>query len=428
MRRPSRSKPRAAPSPAYLLGCVWGLLVGCIPLADFLSRPARTGLAEYNYDLIREAPPILSAVLMGSLLLSAIPVLLAALRSGVDFAKAGFYPILALCMVLVIAVSLIGSAPSTVGYIIVVTYCFALATTLSALATDAEDMVRGLLSGVAVGIAIAMSLMVWDGNYSYGRLMGRSGPNYWGMNALTAFFAAFAIRNLAVRIAIIGCALAVVLLCQSRGAMMAIAAGSSMLWFLFAYHASSRQRLILIGVTTLIIVAVALAGYDVIADKLLLVNDRGRGVDSDGTGRFAAWVQAFELFQQSPWFGIGYRQHERFITVASSAHNAYLATLAEMGLFGLVLYLGLMLGGAVLAVRKALARRGDVQFAIAGFAVAFLVVGVVERVGMTTGNAMSLIMIYSSAWAFRREAMARRIRWVHGEVPSAAAAMRPSLR
>ncbi len=410
---------------AYFLGFCWGLIIACVPLADFISRPPREDLAEYSFDLIRDAPQALTVLVPALLLLSGVPVAVAALRFGIDFRKSGLYPAIALCNVLVIAASLVGLSAGTAAYVVLVAYCFTLATALSAIALEVDDFLTGLLSAVAIGIAAVMLLMIWDGNYSYGRLMGRSGPNYWGMNALTAFFAALALRSFPLKISIMALATLVAYLCQSRGTIMAIAAGAGVVWLLALYQTNGFQRVLLVVATIVAVAVTVIAFSDFIFTKLLLMQDRERGMGSGGTGRYLAWVQTFDAFTQHPWFGVGYRQHERYLTAASSSHNAYLAALADTGLFGFTTYLALMLGGAVMAVRKAILRPGRICIAAAGFTCAFLTIGLVERVGLATGNAMGLVMIYATAWAFRSDGVrtSPRVRIAHRIPPSGKGSM-----
>lgn len=372
-------------------------------MADFLARPPRQDLEEYNFAIIRDAPPGLSAVIALILLLNAIPVVLAARSGRLDFRQSGAFPAVALLNILVIMASLTGLGEAqTLVYFVLVPFAFAVATGMSACASGARDLVGGLLSGIAVGIGVTLLVMIRDGNFSYGRLMGRSGPNYWGMNAVAVFFASLALRSVPLKAVTMGVALGAIYLCQSRGAMVALAIGSGVVWLALFWHAA-RYRLLLIGLPLAVGIVGLLLFNDFIAAKLLLLDNKDRGVESGGTGRFAAWLQAIDLFLNQPILGVGYRQHEKYITAASSAHNAYLAVLAEMGLFGIVAYLLLMLGGAILATRKAFRRFDRVHLAAAGLTWGFLIVGMIERVGLTTGNALSLTMLYVTAWSYRRE-------------------------
>lgn len=388
---------------AYFLGIFWGALVGLVPVVDFLARPQRGDLAEYEFAMIREAPAGVSVILAALLCFGAVPVALAGWRCGIDFRQSGFYPAIALSYILIIAASLMGLETATLVFGITMALAFALSTTLASLASASREVVQGLLTGVSLVIAIGMVAMIWDANYSYGRLLGRSGPNYWGMSAIVAVFASIAIRSLVLKVMVAGIALMTVYLCQSRGSMMAISVGAIVVWLLTVYHATRPQRLLLVGGTAFVGILGALILSDFILSKLLLVDNKSRGIESGATGRSQAWIEAIELFLNSPWLGVGYRQHEHYLTAASSAHNAYLAALADTGIFGFVVYLTLMIGGAAMAVRKAILLPHPVSLAVAGLTVATIAVGLVERVGMTTGNALGLMMIYVTAWVFRSE-------------------------
>lgn len=61
--------------------------------------------------------------------------------------------------------------------------------------------------------------------------------------------------------------------------------------------------------------------------------------ETSSIGRLEAWVAAFQMFKQAPFFGIGpenFTDHY-FIT----AHNSYMLALAETGFVGLVCFLGI---------------------------------------------------------------------------------------
>lgn len=386
---------------AFVAGAGLGVLIGLIPLFDFLARSAREGLVSYSFVQVRESPPGVAQKIALVLILCALPIAVAAWRCDLDFRRAGLFPIVALANVTIVSASLIGLPASTLIYVALVTYCFSLAALVSAFDRSADEFMEGFLSAVGVVLAGVFCLVIWDANYSYGRLMGRSGPNYWGMVAIAATFGALALRSAPLRVAILSIAVFTIYLCQSRGTMLAVGSGCGILWLLHVYHASHFRRLVILGATLFVALAAIIVFGDFIATKLLLLDNRGRGLESGGTGRVGAWEQTFELFSTSPWLGVGYRQHESFITAASSSHNAYLASLADTGIVGFAAYLALMFGATVLAIRKAIIDASQIAMAVAGLSTSFLVIGCVERVGINTGNTLSLVMIFSAAWAYR---------------------------
>ena len=56
--------------------------------------------------------------------------------------------------------------------------------------------------------------------------------------------------------------------------------------------------------------------------------------------RYEAWASGFQMFKSSPVFGVGQRMFGENHFMA--AHNSYVLALAELGIFGLYLFLGLL--------------------------------------------------------------------------------------
>lgn len=387
------------------LGFPWGAILAAMPLVDFSLRPQRGGLASYSYDIVREAPPHAAALAAFLLLMNAVPVLAAVMLNGVDFRRSGFLPLLALANLAAVTGSLAGSsAMRDLAYVVLIAFVFSLCILGTSLRDAGDEFVRGLLCGFSLCVAVVFLVVIADGNFSYGRLMGRSGPNYWGMNAMAGVMTSLAWRRVPVRLALMSVGLVMIVLCQSRGAMLSTTAGLTVVAGIILWNASPRRRwtLLFLGVAGLVLVA--FFAHGVISDRLLLLGDKGRGLDSGGTGRFAAWVEAFRLFAAEPWLGVGYRKHEEMISAASSAHNAYLATLADTGLLGFLAYMTLMLGGWLLAVRRGLGGAGGASLAISGLLTGYLVQGLVERMALNTGNALSLLVLYAVAFSYRRPA------------------------
>src|SRR5262249_33853758 len=87
--------------------------------------------------------------------------------------------------------------------------------------------------------------------------------------------------------------------------------------------------------------------FDNVASNVFKVDDPRRGVDSGFTGRTELWEETFNVWERSPLLGVGFHQHELMMN-SLGAHNAYLAMLADTGIIGLSLYVGL-LGWAFIA-------------------------------------------------------------------------------
>jgi hypothetical protein len=113
-----------------------------------------------------------------------------------------------------------------------------------------------------------------------------------------------------------------ILLTQSRGALVVFMAVPGV-YFIRRY-----------GVWGLVLGATA-------ALPVILLNARGGDkADMSTMLRYEAWAAGFEMFKQSPVFGVGQRMFgaNHFMT----AHNSYVLALAELGIVGLFLFLGLL--------------------------------------------------------------------------------------
>src|SRR6202008_2360617 len=122
---------------------------------------------------------------------------------------------------------------------------------------------------------------------------------------------------------------------HSRGGLIAVAAIS-----LFA----ARK---FIGTTPSMIMTVAL-----LVAMLALDFTGGRGISaSDGADRLEAWANGLEIFKSAPLFGIGFGNFTDHHDV--TAHNSFVLCLAELGLMGSTLWIGL-LATTVLGLRRVL--------------------------------------------------------------------------
>lgn len=114
-------------------------------------------------------------------------------------------------------------------------------------------------------------------------------------------------------------------LTQSRGGLLALLAGCGTIF----YFRCGWQKALL----------AAVAGVPV----LLAVGGRQAdlgGAMSGGTGdaRAELWSESFQLFKQSPLFGIGYEGYGE--VPMQVAHNSYVHTTTELGFFGGMFFLG----------------------------------------------------------------------------------------
>ncbi|MDE6372768.1 MAG: O-antigen ligase family protein, partial [Clostridia bacterium] len=86
-------------------------------------------------------------------------------------------------------------------------------------------------------------------------------------------------------------------------------------------------------------------------------NEGGEGGDdnsSAGTGRFGLWVRTIAVIKQVPWFGKGldlYHSNNIYDTSLDVSHNEYITMASNIGIPGLIMYLGTVIWWFVRAVK-----------------------------------------------------------------------------
>lgn len=391
-----------------LFGILWGVLFTLYPIGDYFLRPKFVPVGSFSEIKFKETPPLLNALFIGAILMTGLLAAAGAARFQFDLRRSQMFGAVLLPLALVLPLSLFHGAPtSAVVYIILISYVF-LASYLFTSTNASEELFRSLLAAVVIGHSLMLIVALIDGGYSWGRLAARAGPNYWGMIATITATCAIVLKRIWLRVAVIALSCAILVLTSSRGSMLAVAAAGSVMLLLAVIVATPAKRVMVMTATVGGGLIVLLAAGSYILDDVLKVSDPQRGLGSGGTGRVDAWLETIKLFVDNPFLGVGYRQHERMITAASSAHNAYLATAAETGLIGLVAYLALIVGATVLLARRILKGPARaVDFAALGFMISFLVAGMVERQALNTGNSYSMLMLFVTGWAFSRRPVIR---------------------
>ena len=102
----------------------------------------------------------------------------------------------------------------------------------------------------------------------------------------------------------------------------------------------------------------------------------------------------WEMFLHNPVLGVGFRAHDQILKVDSSAHNGYLATLAEVGIVGFLAVVYLVLRGLrQLWVSTKDPERMFGSSVLLGVAVAYLLLAVFERFLINVGDPTSLLFL-----------------------------------
>jgi O-antigen ligase len=397
-----------APSATFIERVVdygWGVWLTLPAVVTFLIAPPIKPLYLMQHDVsgadsVKLTSPLLNALLMVIIWAGLALALMAVVQRSLDFRRARWFAALAIPIMLIIPISILPT-PSVRDMVVILNawLVFVLAIVNISDIRDDARIVR-LLSAVAIVGAATLVLVIADGNFVYGRLMGRAGPNFWGMTSVLTIFAALVLRPAWLRWGVIVLAAATLLMTQNRTSLLGAVAGAAVLFAIAFLKAPRRTQINLAIVAALGLIALILvAPY--VADHVLLLNDPRRGLDSHGTGRFYAWAQAVALFEQHPWLGVGYRRHEAFISAASSAHNAYVATLADMGLAGLLGYLLLLLSALVAGLRQLWRSPTRELYALVGLIVCYATQGLFETRGLAFANNYSLAFFMALAWVLR---------------------------
>ena len=95
-------------------------------------------------------------------------------------------------------------------------------------------------------------------------------------------------------------------------------------------------------------------------------------LDFSGSGRYEFWEASVDANETDPWRGIGpgtwdfwWLEHGSYVAYVRDAHSLYLETLAELGIVGLLLIVGLSAGVLAVGAWRALRAPPDLRLAIA---------------------------------------------------------------
>lgn len=255
-------------------------------------------------------------------------------------------------------------------------------------------------------------------------------PNSIALVSASVLLAAMSIRALALRLVVMGPIAGIIVLTSSRAAAVAAVVGLATIVCL-RLRVNGKPVLRFAGVGLLFGTVLALLYGDALyraLDEFYALSSADRGLGSGATGRTAAWKATWEMFLRNPVLGVGFRAHEQFLKIDSSAHNGYLATLAEIGIIGFLGVLFLVGRGARLLWEAA--HDSEQKFSsslLFGLCVGYLLLAIFERFLINVGNPTSLLFLLcimrpdfnemdraeaDEAWPFQEETVAGEL--VHG--------------
>lgn len=265
---------------------------------------------------------------------------------------------------------------------------------------DAAQYEIGMKTYAVVMAALVSGFALYD--YVPGRRLGGGreilNPASFALVTMSVFITAMAIRRAVVRIPILVTMGTVIYLTGARASALAAMFGLAITLFSRRRTAGTSGYLLLV---VCIAVGAALAAYYSEAvvrgtTDFFAIQDRHRGLESGGSGRLETWKTTWNLFLSHPILGVGFRTHEAVLKVASSAHNGYLALLAEIGVIGFVAVFLVTLTGLHKTWRRNQDPSQTFSYSVLlGLACGYCVLAIFERYFINAGNPTSLLFLLS---------------------------------
>lgn len=263
---------------------------------------------------------------------------------------------------------------------------------------DPEQYERGLKVFAVLTTGFLIGFAWYD--YVPGTRLGTGkdilNPNTIALVSVSVLLAAMAIRTLVLRVAVMAPIAGIIVLTSSRAAAIAVLSGLAVVAYL---RLQARGRSLLLPAAVLLLAAVgATVTYgDRIyqsVDQVYALSTADRGLGSGASGRLTAWKGTWDLFVRNPAIGIGFRAHEHLLKADTSAHNGYLATLAEIGLLGFLSVAYLIWRALKLWWSAAHEPNQTVHASILfGLCVGYLLLALFERYLINVGNPTSLLFL-----------------------------------
>lgn len=357
-----------------------------------------------------------------SVLVGIVPMALQALLIGFNPAGLAGPTKVMVSLLLIVLLSYLFNGIGWVAVTYVIELVYITLLTLLVVGSPDRRLLPRLAAWYAVPSAIFLIYIVINGSYLWGRLTaGNLESNAWGLMGLSVVVAAFGHRSRLMMAFCIAAGCAAIYAASSRSSMVGL--GLAVLLIAARWVATLPDRRIALALTTaagaILLMIVAVPDFHGAAmaflDNLFKLDDPRRGLGMGATGRNVLWEAATDLWWQHPLFGVGFRMHSQYLPLNYSAHNAYLAMLADTGIFGFLWYVLLMLRSFFGMFRIADARVRP--FAIAVVA-SYFMVGFFERRAINGANPMSLFFLMIAVYVLREAAFERVKRFAD---PAAAA-------
>ncbi len=265
---------------------------------------------------------------------------------------------------------------------------------------DAAQYESGMKVYALLGSILVCGFALYD--HAPGvRLGGGKGilnPAAFALITASVFLTGMIIRQAIVRLPILVAMGSVIYLTGARASAVAALIGLGVTLF-------ARRRITEVSGYMVLFLCVSLGGAvaayygDAVlrgASDFFAIQDRHRGLESGGSGRLDTWKATWNLFLDHPILGVGFRAHETVLKVNTSAHNGYLALLAEIGIIGFTSVLFATVSG----IRNIWRRNQDPSqtfsaSVLLGLACGYFVLAIFERYFINAGNPTSLLFLLS---------------------------------
>ena len=129
----------------------------------------------------------------------------------------------------------------------------------------------------------------------------------------------------------------------SRGAWMALALGIVIYGFI-------KSRTLVVAMLGFLLIAPAVLPASIM-DRAEMTQSGGGKMDESAASRLDFWKLAWDYFLDHPLTGIGYHAFHHVNPAGLDTHNMYVKQMAELGIFGIALFMALYVIALVLAVR-----------------------------------------------------------------------------
>lgn len=328
-----------------------------------------------------------------------------------------------MAFVLIVLVSYIFNGASGTPLVFVGELVFMCAAAILVAGCADRRLLRTIAGAFSIASAPFLLYIDFTGEYRWGRLVANDlEPNLYGLMGLGTAVTALVIRPRLLAMMCYAAGFLTIYEASSRSNIVGLTIATAAVALCHIANLKDRKLMaafggVAVGTTLLVLLAPYVSGVlPAFLDNLMKIDDPYRGLGQGFTGRDELWQAAADLWRQSPIFGVGFRQHEQFMPFNRSAHNAYLAMLADTGIFGFVWYVTLIVSSILAAFRIADTRSRDLV--LAGI-LSYAVIGFFERRAINGGNPVGILFLMFCFYAYAQRDLYKALR--REESPSAAA-------